>query len=640
MSEIVLSVKDLVVAFDGANGNRKVVVDGVSFEVKQGEVLGILGESGSGKTMSTQSVLGLIDGEPGVMGGKIEFYPHAGPKIDLLASLQDFIKDDQKSNRAWQKHTYQQMKALWGSGMTAIFQNPKKSLDPLMRVGDQVKESIISRDLRLNQTIKSQEEYHAQVIEILKQVQLREPERVYLSFPHELSGGMCQRIMIAVAIAAQPKLLIADEPTTGLDATVRAEVLAILKQVIVDRGNAMLYISHDIREILYLTEHVIVMRHGKIIERAKTVDLINGVGERHPYTQTLLEASGLVDTGDASQSQTSSSQSQTDQSHEQITHKQAPLILKAKNLQKTYQVSSHQTIALDHVDLEIRQGEVLALIGESGSGKTTLGKAILRLLSLDAGEVWFDGIDLLKLSGSTLREARKSFQMIFQNQQANLHPKMSVFEMLEESLLLHQPNLDIEQRKVQIKKLLDQVGLYQHENRYVASLSGGEQRRVGLARIFATKPKLVVADEPTSGLDAAIKLQTIDLLAQLKSEDLSYLLISHDLGLVKKIADRMIVMLRGRIIEVLPMSELYTYAHHPYTQRLLAATELGSHEQTQKTGGSVEDTTHSKGCVYANTCPLAKEKGILTKCQTVRPELKSIGQHQIACWGRTQDEII
>ena len=256
------------------------------------------------------------------------------------------------------------------------------------------------------------------------------------------------------------------------------------------------------------------------------------------------------------------------------------LLLKAQGLRKVFSSSvGEDTVALDQVDLEIYTGEVVALIGESGSGKTTLGRAVLRLLKLDEGEVSFDGVDLLALRGQELRRARRSFQMIFQNQQANLHPRLSVIEMLDESLRLHQPTLDHSQRLTRSRELLAKVGLTDHERRYLASLSGGEQRRVGLSRILATSPKLVVADEPTSGLDAAIKLQIIDLLRELRAESLSYLLISHDLELVRRIADRILVMLHGRIIEEIDIADLGKIQHHPYTRQLLNAALLGEGDE-------------------------------------------------------------
>ena len=250
-------------------------------------------------------------------------------------------------------------------------------------------------------------------------------------------------------------------------------------------------------------------------------------------------------------------------------------LLSARNLYKAFTSSGgKQTVAIDQVNLDLYPGEVVALIGESGSGKTTLGRALLRLISLDQGQIEFLGQDLLALNGAKLRQARRQFQMIFQNQQANLHPRLSVSEMMEESLKLHHPEQSESQRLEQMNDLLAQVGLSDHHDRFLASLSGGEQRRVGLARILATSPKLVVADEPTSGLDAAIKLQTIGLLKSLKKESLTYLLISHDLGLVRRIADRILVMLRGKIIEEISIKELGKIEHHPYTQKLLAASQL------------------------------------------------------------------
>lgn len=317
------------------------------------------------------------------------------------------------------------------------------------------------------------------------------------------------------------------------------------------------------------------------------------------------------------------------------SHRPQP-ILEAYSLCKTFRSrDGSETVALDHVDLLLYPGEIAALIGESGSGKTTLGRAILRLLKLDQGRIVFDQIDLLSLKGSELRKARRLFQMIFQNQQANLHPKMSVAQMLDESLALHQPHLSLSERQEQANQLLHQVGLTSHHQRYLASLSGGEQRRVGLARILATSPKLIVADEPTSGLDAAIKLQIIDLLKSLKGQDLTYLLISHDLSLVRKIADRIIVMLRGRIIEEVSIDLLDSVQHHPYTEKLLFAAELGDHGREHHDEGSIEDIHHTQqGCGYLSVCSLAHTHNLKSHCQThVPPLVQTAEGHTVACWG-------
>jgi len=307
---------------------------------------------------------------------------------------------------------------------------------------------------------------------------------------------------------------------------------------------------------------------------------------------------------------------------------------------------STETCALDDVSIEIHTGEVVALIGESGSGKTTLGKALLRLMPLDAGSVRFAGRDVFALSRSELRAARHDFQMVFQNQSANLHPKMTVRQMMDESLRLHRPDLDADGRGRRTHELLDRVSLVARADQRPASLSGGEKRRVGLARILATRPKLVVADEPTSGLDAAIKLQTIELLKSLKEESLTYLLISHDLSLVRRIADRVLVMLKGRVIEEVPASMLGTEAdHHPYTGRLMRAADLlEDHGQPARERRSLprgidlaalerQANEVHRGCVHASDCPLATDLGILRRCTAERPGPVEIGAgHWIACF--------
>jgi ABC-type glutathione transport system ATPase component len=321
-------------------------------------------------------------------------------------------------------------------------------------------------------------------------------------------------------------------------------------------------------------------------------------------------------------------------------------LVEARGLVKTYGGSVWRkqavTRALDDVDLDIHVGEVVALIGESGSGKTTLGKVLLRLTGLDRGTVRFDGRDVFTTGTRELRTLRRSFQMVFQNQAANLHPKMTVREMMDESLRLHRPELDESGRSARANELLERVGLTARAEQRPGSLSGGEKRRVGLARILATKPRLIVADEPTSGLDAAIKQQTITLLKHLKDADLAYLLISHDLGLVRKISERVVVMLKGRIIEDVPVERLGLDApHHPYTLRLIQAADL-LEEQAPSSAAASETASASAqaptvtdaGCVYAGDCTLARRLGILERCSRERPTFVSVVEdHRIACFG-------
>ncbi len=330
-------------------------------------------------------------------------------------------------------------------------------------------------------------------------------------------------------------------------------------------------------------------------------------------------------------------------------------LLEAKGIVKRFRSRGFlrrgaDTVALDGVDLQVFTGEVVALIGESGSGKTTLGKVLLRLLEMDEGEVRFEGQDVFALGRSALRTKRREFQMVFQNQSANLHPKMSVAQMLDESLRLHRKDLDAAGRKARAAELLERVGLTGRADQKPASLSGGEKRRVGLARILATKPKLVVADEPTSGLDAAIKLQIIDLLKELKEESLTYLLISHDLSLVRRIADRVMVMLGGRIIEQVPAARLGARGtHHPYTRRLMQAADLLEDRRLERERSrslprgidlaaleAAGEQLHA-GCVYAQDCPLAHELGILGRCMKERPmPVELEGGHWIACFGASE----
>jgi ABC-type glutathione transport system ATPase component len=322
------------------------------------------------------------------------------------------------------------------------------------------------------------------------------------------------------------------------------------------------------------------------------------------------------------------------------------LLAQARGVVKTFRAGSllrgrAETRALDDVDFDLYRGEVVALIGESGSGKTTLGKVLLRLTSIDGGSVRFEGDDLFALGRGALRQRRRDFQMVFQNQAANLHPAMTVREMMDESLRLHRPDLDAAGRAQRSAELLDRVGLGARADQRPGSLSGGERRRAGLARILATRPKLVVADEPTSGLDAAIKLQIIDLLRNLKDPDLTYLVISHDLGLVRRIADRVLVMLKGRIIEEVPVADLGGSAfHHPYTRKLARAAEfLEDHDPLQARASTFDPDAPSTGaaapvgCVFAADCQLAARLGILERCSTRRPTPVALAPgHRVACF--------
>ena len=286
-----LRVENLCIEFDTERGRRR-VVDDVSFEVNVGEVLGILGESGSGKTLATLAVMGLVDGSPGVVGGRITLYDGANGPVDLLAGLDDVLSKKngayRKKNRRWRRIIHRRMAPIWGQVMTPIFQNPRASLDPLVSVGAHVRESV-----RLAEQTLSKSQAEGRALEWLERVQMNQPERVYQSYPHELSGGMCQRAMIAIALARRPKLLIADEPTTGLDTTVRAEIVELFRRLLAEERRAMLYISHDVREVLYLADRVMVMREGKVLETATSSELQNGEGTRADYTTFLMKASDI-----------------------------------------------------------------------------------------------------------------------------------------------------------------------------------------------------------------------------------------------------------------------------------------------------------------------------------------------------------
>tara|TARA_B100001245_G_C22894197_1_gene431264 strand:+ start:5162 stop:6775 length:1614 start_codon:yes stop_codon:yes gene_type:complete len=526
-----LTVKDLRVSFQTRNGKQE-AVKGVSFELNEGEILGIVGESGSGKSVTCYSLLGLIPMPPGVI--------ESG---EALYDGQDLLKLNEKA-----------LRQLRGRKINMIFQDPMTALNPYMTVAKQIIEAIL-----VHEKI-GKKEARQRAIKALEEVGIvRAAERVD-SYPHEFSGGMRQRVMIAMALATEPDILIADEPTTALDVTIQKQILDLLHQIQKRRKLSIIFITHDLAVIHALAHRLIVMEKGHIVEQGVAKDVF--ANPQHPYTQKLLSA--------------------VPDSSKPAEYKLAEehALLQVKNLRTVFRKThgpfwdrkTEETIAVNNISLDIHYGEILGLVGESGSGKSTFGRSIMRLVDTEGGEVNLAGRDLLKLHNQELKHARRDFQMIFQDPYASLNPRMTVFDTLAEPLLTHQivPKKEL---LPTINRLMDEVGLDRRFIRkYPHEFSGGQRQRIAIARAISVKPKLIIADEPVSALDVTIQAQVLDLLLKLtKDHGITMLFISHDLSVVRYLCDRVAVMQHGNLLELDETEKLYADPQNGYTRKLLSA---------------------------------------------------------------------
>lgn len=541
-SSPLLEVNQLSVQFHARRGVINAVTD-LSFTVRPGETIAIVGESGSGKSVSCYSLLNLIPQPPGkIASGQALFKPPHNPSaaIDLL--------DCSPS----------QMRSIRGNNIAVIFQDPMTSLNPFITIGEQLIEPLLAhRELG-----RAAAKHRA--LQILDEVGIADAAQRFNSYPHEFSGGMRQRVMIAMALITEPELIIADEPTTALDVTVQAQILELIKELQQRHNIAMIFVSHDLAVVANIASNIIVMHNGKMVEQGDANTIFN-----HPkqdYTRSLLAA---IPAGGKAATPPVSEQPLVDV-RELSTHfdtRQASLL---SGLFKARQMTPLK--AVDKVNLTIHRGEILGLVGESGSGKSTLGRSILQLIRPSNGSVRFDNAELGTLTAAQLKQQRRRMQMIFQDPYASLNPRMTVFKTLAEPLLYH-GLANAKTIDLQVAQLMDEVGLAAgHRHKYPHEFSGGQRQRIAIARALATQPDFIVADEPVSALDVTIQAQILELLMQLvKDRNLSLLFISHDLSVIRKLCDRVLVMRQGRIVERNNTESLFRQPQHEYTRALLSA---------------------------------------------------------------------
>ena len=656
-----LELRDLRTYFRTA-GRPREVVDGVSLAIASGETLGLVGESGCGKSLTALSIMQLIPRPGYVAGGEILFKGR-----DVVR-----MPGPQKRN-------------IRGRHMAMIFQEPMTSLNPVLSVRTQLLEAIRhgqpegQRQPRLSWRARAAQV--EQAAEALRLTDMPEPARKLSQYPHQLSGGMRQRVMIAMALACRPELLIADEPTTALDVTVEARILDLLRDLQRKLGTAILFITHDLAVVSQMAHRVAVMYAGKIVETASTASLF--ARPAHPYTERLLQCrpsraqrgryldtiAGVVpDPKDYAPGCRFSGRCahafepcrdlepplrEIEPGHAVACHlydrrgpAEAPAatmaperpaeavpgggrLLEARHVVKFFPICKGilqrvvgHVRAVDGVDLDIRRGSTLALVGESGCGKTTLGKALIRLLPATSGTIRFEGTDVTTLGETALRQFRRSVQVVFQDPFSSLNPRMTVEDIVEEGMLVHGIGHSRTERRDQVRRVLESVGLkadammcYPHE------FSGGQRQRIGIARALAVEPKFLVLDEPTSALDVSIQAQILNLLRRLQDQGrprLTYLFITHDLGMVEYLADEVAVMYLGRIVERGPTEGIFDEPLHPYTRALLSAIprlESGGPDARIRLEGDVPSASNPPpGCHFHQRCPNA-----MPVCREVYP---------------------
>jgi peptide/nickel transport system ATP-binding protein len=567
----VLQIRDLRVYLDVDAGTVK-AVDGVSFRIPEGGTVALVGESGSGKTMVAQAVMSILPRVARIESGEILFHDPKKP-----GTATDIAKLHPEG---------EEVRAIRGGRISIIFQEPMTALSPLHTVGNQIGEALM-----LHRSSLGKEERRAAVIEMLKLVGFADPVKAEHTYPFELSGGLRQRAMIAMALVCRPALLVADEPTTALDVTIQAQILQLVQSLQAEFKMAMLLITHDLGIVANMADEVVVMYHGKVVESGTLADIFRDA--RHPYLKALMRAVPRFNMQPGERltpirevhASTDHLISGRGRPREEEAKKTDEPLLVARNLVKRFQTRKTSLLgrklagdvrAVDDVSFHVGAGECLGLVGESGCGKTTTAKMLLRSVMPDSGEIVFNDRgtprDVLALKGEELFAYRRKVQFVFQDPFSSLNPRMTVNEILAEPLVIHGIG-DKEERFARVKELMTLVGLdVRYLRRYPHSFSGGQRQRIGIARSLALGPQLLICDEPVSALDVSVQAQVLNLLLDLKQAlNLTYIFISHNLAVVHYLADRIAVMCAGRIVEVAPYEELFRRPVHPYTKALLAA---------------------------------------------------------------------
>ena len=613
MRETVLDVRNLQVEFSD-DGNVVKAVNGISFQLHRGETLGIVGESGSGKSVTSLAVMGLLQNPGKISNGEIWFRPQENGEALNLVEL-----------------PAKEIQLYRGGDIAMIFQEPMTSLNPVFNIGFQLTEAILrhqnissaeARQKAIDSLVEvkllpGDEQIRQNLIETsptaldsqqLPQLVKQHKEAILERFPHQLSGGQLQRVMIAMAISCNPLLLIADEPTTALDVTVQATIVDLLAELQQKRDMAMIFITHDLGLIAEIADKVAVMYKGKVVEQGDAAQIF--INPQHPYTKGLLACRPTLDrhpqklltvsdymnveetsTGDvvitAKQPAEPQEVTSADIAQRLATLESLQPLLEIRNLQVGYPIkgmfggTKRHFMAVNNVSFEVKKGETLGLVGESGCGKTTLGRSLLRLVEPLSGQILFEGRDITKLKGKTLQKLRREMQIIFQNPFSALDSRMKVGDAVMEPLVIHSIGKNKKERQQRAAYLLERVGLDADAmNRYPHQFSGGQRQRVCIARSLALNPKFIICDESVSALDVSVQAQVLNLLKELQEEfGLTYIFISHDLSVVKFISDRILVMNRGEIVETGNAQEIYRQPKQEYTQKLIASIPTGSPER-------------------------------------------------------------
>ena len=536
-----LELKDLKISFTSSTG----VVDavrGVNLTIYPGQSVAIVGESGSGKSTTAMAVIGLLPGTGKVTGGTILFN---GKDITGLSD--------------------KEMQHYRGSDIGLVPQDPMSNLNPVWSIGTQVKES-----LRANNVVEGSEA-NKRVVELLQEAGLDDAERRAKQYPHEFSGGMRQRALIGIGLAARPKLLIADEPTSALDVTVQRRILDHLEGLTHELGTAVLFITHDLGLAAERASHLVVMHRGRVVESGPSLDILRD--PQHPYTQRLVKAAPSL-----ASARIQSAQEQGIESSELLAGKAEASdeeVIRVENLTKGFDIrgekgAKKKLLAVDDVSFSLRKGSTLALVGESGSGKSTVANMVLNLLDPTSGKVFYKGTDLSTLGSSELFEMRRKLQVVFQNPYGSLDPMYSIYRCIEEPLVVHKTG-NRKEREARVAELLDMVAMPRSTmRRYPNELSGGQRQRIAVARALALNPEVIVLDEAVSALDVLVQNQILQLLAGLQEElDLSYLFITHDLAVVRQTADDVAVMRQGKLVESGTVDEIFANPTESYTRDLI-----------------------------------------------------------------------